>query len=62
MLAKSVFTAALAKLAGDATLRQTIGAANQALAIAEYDEAKMFARYRQLYGNAMNRADFARQA
>jgi L-malate glycosyltransferase len=56
------FAAALAKLAGDVSLRQAIGAANQALAIAEYDEAKMFARYRQLYGNAMNRADFARQA
>ena len=56
------FAAALTKLAGDPSLRQTIGAANRALSIAEYDEAKMFARYRQLYGNAMNRADFARQA
>ena len=56
------FAAALIKLAGDATLRRQIGVANQALAIAEYDQAKMFARYRQLYGNATNRADFARQA
>jgi L-malate glycosyltransferase len=53
--------AALTKLAGDKALRQQIGAANQALAVAEYDEAKMFAQYRALYGNAMNRADFARQ-
>ena len=56
------FAAALTKLAGDASLRQSIGAANQALAIAQYDEAEMFARYCQLYGNAMKRADFARQA
>ncbi len=55
------FAAALTKLAGDVSLRQTIGTANRALAIAEYDEAEMFTRYRQLYGNAMNRADFARQ-
>ena len=56
------FAAALSNLALDCGLRQKIGAANQALAVAEYDEAKMFARYRQLYGNATNRADFARQA
>jgi L-malate glycosyltransferase len=56
------FAAALAMLAGDEPLRRRIGLANQALAVAEYDEAEMFARYRKLYGNAMNRADFARQA
>ncbi len=56
------FAAALFALASDAVLRKQIGAANQALAIAEYGEAKMYARYRQLYRNAMNRADFARQA
>ncbi|MEQ1540046.1 MAG: glycosyltransferase [Sphingorhabdus sp.] len=56
------FAAALTKLANGSTLRQTIGVANKALAVAEYDEAKMFAQYRALYGNAMNRADFARQA
>ncbi len=55
------FAVALSALAGDAALRQRIGADNQALAIAEYGEAEMFARYRKLYGNAMKRADFARQ-
>jgi L-malate glycosyltransferase len=55
------FAAALTTLAGDKALRQQIGVANQALAVAEYDEAEMFAQYRALYGNAMNRADFARQ-
>jgi L-malate glycosyltransferase len=55
------FAAALTTLAGDAKLRYQIGAANQTLAVAEYDEAKMFARYRQVYGDAMNRAEFARQ-
>lgn len=56
------FASALAMLAGDEPLRRRVGSANQALAVAEYDEAEMFARYRKLYGNAMNRADFARQA
>jgi L-malate glycosyltransferase len=56
------FAGALSTLAGAATLRSEIGAANRALAIAEYGEDKMFARYRQLYGNAMKRADFARQS
>ena len=58
---EAAFAAALTTLAGDATLRKTIGTANQALAIAEYDEDKMFVRYRELYGNATNCADFARQ-
>ena len=55
------FAAALSTLAGDGELRQKIGAANQTLASAEYGEANMVARYRQLYGNAMNSDDFARQ-
>jgi L-malate glycosyltransferase len=54
--------AAIRTLAGDAELRATIGEANRALAMAEYGEAKMFNRYRKLYGDAMNRADFARQS
>ena len=58
---EAAFAAALTTLAGDATLRKTIGTSNQALAIAEYDEDKMFVRYRELYGNATNCADFARQ-
>lgn len=56
------FAAALTSLVQDQNLRRAIGSANQALAIAEYDEAKMFACYRNLYGNATKRADFARQA
>lgn len=59
---EAAFAAALVTLASDGELRRRIGAVNQAMAVAEYDEAKMFARYRKLYGNAMNRADFARQA
>jgi L-malate glycosyltransferase len=52
----------LATLARNPTLRREIGAANQALAVAEYDDARMFARYRTLYGNAIGLADFARQS
>jgi L-malate glycosyltransferase len=50
------------RLANDASLRRAIGEANRALATAEYGDEKMFARYRLLYGNAMKRADFARQS
>jgi L-malate glycosyltransferase len=53
--------AAIGKLAASKDLRTTIGAANRALAVAEYGEIQMFNSYRKLYGNAMNRADFARQ-
>ncbi len=56
------FAAALSRLVDDAALRRDIGAANRALAIAEYGDEQMFARYRQLYADAMNRADFARQS
>jgi L-malate glycosyltransferase len=56
------FAAALAKLAGDVALRRSIGSANRALASAEYGQERMFARYAELYGNAMKRADFARQS
>jgi L-malate glycosyltransferase len=52
---------AIAALANDADLRKSIGAANQKLAVADYGETQMFNRYRALYGNAMKRADFARQ-
>ena len=54
--------AALAKLAGDPALRREIGAANRTLASAHYGDDHMFARYRQLYADAMNCADFARQS
>ena len=53
---------AIRELANDAGLREKLGAANRALACALYDEETMFARYRQLYGSAMKRADFARQS
>lgn len=56
------FAQALGSLAADAGLRAEIGAANRALATSEYGEDKMFARYRQLYGDAMKHADFARQS
>jgi L-malate glycosyltransferase len=56
------FAQALAILAADADLRREIGAANRALAVAQYGEKQMFARYRQLYGDATKRADFARQS
>jgi L-malate glycosyltransferase len=56
------FAAALQRLASDGALRAEIGDANRSLAIAHNDEVTMLARYRQLYGNAMKRADFARQS
>lgn len=59
---EDTFADALRNLSTDAALRAQIGAANSKLAAAEYGEAKMFNRYRQLYGNAMKRADFARQS
>ncbi|MEH3159383.1 MAG: glycosyltransferase [Sphingomonas taxi] len=46
---------ALQPLVADAGLRARIGAANQAKARAEYDEAVMIARYRALYAEAMGR-------
>lgn len=56
------FANAIATLAKDAKLRARIGDENRAIAFLHYDEQTMFARYRQLYGSAMKRADFARQA
>lgn len=43
-------------LMADAELRATIGAANQARALAHYDEARMIAGYRALYEDALGRA------
>jgi len=43
---------ALATLAGNADLRGAVGAANRALAVAQYDEAGMVERYRAIYGAA----------
>jgi glycosyltransferase involved in cell wall biosynthesis len=42
-------------LVNDADLRRAVGAANQAKAVAEYDEAVMIARYRALYEQALGR-------
>jgi len=53
---------AIKELASNGELREKLGTANRALACSQYDEATMFARYRQLYGSAMKRADFARQS
>jgi L-malate glycosyltransferase len=47
---ESGFASALGQLVADTDLRTTIGAENQALARAEYDEAAMIERYRMLYG------------
>ena len=49
---------ALSTLSGDADLRIALGEANRIKAGAEYNEAKMLARYRRLYGQAARRADF----
>jgi L-malate glycosyltransferase len=52
---------AIGKLAADEQLRHDLGHANYARALAEYREEEMLARYQQLYGATMRRADFARQ-
>lgn len=52
---------AIAQLAADEQQRYQLGHANFAKALAEYREADMLARYQQLYGATMRRADFARQ-
>jgi glycosyltransferase involved in cell wall biosynthesis len=56
------FAEALRQLVKSAKLRAEIGAANRDLATSSYDEEQMFARYRKLYGDAIKRADFARQS
>jgi L-malate glycosyltransferase len=58
---ESGFATAIAKLAQNSELRRKLGDANLARATAEYDEQIMFNKYRNLYGNAMRSADFARQ-
>ncbi len=46
---------ALQALVSDPALRASVGAANQAKARAEFDEARMIARYRDLYEAALGR-------
>lgn len=55
------FAAALREIGGSAELRTELAHANYARALAEYGEGEMLARYQQLYGATMRRADFARQ-
>ena len=47
---------AIGALAADAALRKRLGEANRRKAAAEYDEAKMIARYRALYWGLMGRS------
>lgn len=52
---EAALTKAIGSLAVNAKLRERIGAANRAKAVAEYDEGKMIERYRALYWALMNR-------
>jgi L-malate glycosyltransferase len=54
-------SAAIRILAKDDKMREGLGMKNREKAHAHFDQSTMFARYRQLYGAAMGRADFARQ-
>ena len=49
---------AMSMLAENAALRAQVGAANRAVAVAEYDEQTMVETYRALYAGAMGRAGF----
>lgn len=55
---EAAMSAALAKLAGDATLRRELGEANRLRAQSLYDEARMIAAYRQVYAGVMGRSTF----
>ena len=46
---EAAFAAALSKLVSDGHIRATLGSANRAIAVRDYDEAAMIARYRALY-------------
>lgn len=59
---EDALAAAIRTLAGDEKLRERVGYENARIAHGEYDQETMFARYRQLYGSAMRRVEFARQA
>ncbi|MCA1748976.1 MAG: glycosyltransferase [Parasphingopyxis sp.] len=57
----SDLVASLDKLARDADLRASLGAANRAKARAEFDERRMLVEYRRLYGSALGNSErFAR--
>lgn len=51
---ETALIAALQRLAGDATLRRTLGTANRKKAASDYDEAVMIERYRTLYESAVD--------
>jgi len=55
---ESGFASALRTLAEAPALRASLGAANRALARAEYDQAAMIAAYRAVYGAALGRNGF----
>jgi len=52
---EAAFAAALAELAGAPALRARLGAANQAKAVAEFEERAMIGAYRALYSAALGR-------
>lgn len=52
---EAAMSTALARLCDDADLRARVGAANRVLAVREYDEATMVARYAALYAQAAGR-------
>jgi glycosyltransferase involved in cell wall biosynthesis len=54
---EAAFSAALDTLAERPDLRRAIGRANRARAAADYDEARMIARYARLYGEAIGRPE-----
>jgi glycosyltransferase involved in cell wall biosynthesis len=54
---EAAFAAALDTLAARPDLRRAMGRANREKAAAEYDEARMIARYGALYGAAIGRPD-----
>ncbi|MEA3032829.1 MAG: L-malate glycosyltransferase, partial [Sphingomonadales bacterium] len=54
---EAAFAAALDSLAERGDLRRAIGLANREKAAADYDEARMIARYAALYGEAIGRPD-----
>lgn len=55
---EAALAAALSSLAAEADLRHTIGEANRRKALAQFDEARMIAAYRQIYAGALGRAGF----
>jgi len=54
---EAALTRAITQLADNAKLRNSIGEANRKRAVEHYDEARMIAAYRALYGQAVGKAD-----